>query len=215
MKKILFYGDSITDFYRHYEATIDSDALGNGYVRFIAGELFYKYPKKYQIINRGISGNTVLDLLNRFDTDLLALKPDLVSILIGVNDVWHGIDDPSMFVETKDFEERFYTLINRIQKELPKTKIIIIEPSFLHGTATDEGDKYNKFKLVYKFAKIEERIANERNIPFLKMQSAFNRMSKIWTPDKILIDGVHPNLLGAEIIAKRWINLFYKKIKGF
>ena len=86
MKKILFMGDSITDAMRDREA---DDYLGAGYASMVAGELGYKEPYAYQFVNRGISGNRIIDLHARIRCDMINLQPDYISILIGVNDVWH------------------------------------------------------------------------------------------------------------------------------
>ena len=87
MKRILFQGDSITDWYRGRDR---EDALGSNYVTMTAGELGYKFLGKYELINRAVSGNRVVDSLARMQNDIIELKPDCLSILVGINDVWHG-----------------------------------------------------------------------------------------------------------------------------
>jgi len=90
MKKILFQGDSITDFGRE-KNDVQGDWLGHGYAAMVSGALGYKYPNEFEFINRGISGNRIIDVLARVKNDIINLAPDYMSILIGVNDVWHEI----------------------------------------------------------------------------------------------------------------------------
>ena len=89
-KVILFQGDSITDAGRD---RANKFGLGKGYPNFVSGHLGAKYPYQFQYINRGISGNRVVDLYARIKMDMINLKPDYMSILIGINDVWHEIFD--------------------------------------------------------------------------------------------------------------------------
>ena len=121
MKKILFQGDSITDCYRPR----DNDSyLGAGYPELVSGEMQYKYGKKYEFINRGISGNRVTDLFARVKSDIINLKPDYLSILIGVNDVWNEIESNNG-VSTENYEKIYSMLIETISSELPNLKIMI------------------------------------------------------------------------------------------
>ncbi|MCQ2440740.1 MAG: GDSL-type esterase/lipase family protein [Clostridia bacterium] len=95
MKKILFFGDSITDCGRNRD---NDDSLGQGYPLLIKSELGFENPERYTFLNRGISGNRIVDLYARIKKDLINLAPDYVSILIGVNDVWHEIGRRTEFL---------------------------------------------------------------------------------------------------------------------
>lgn len=88
MKTVLFQGDSITDMYR---TSTQDEILGIGYPVLVAAQLGYEYPEKYKFINRGINGSRVVDVYARIKSDIINLKPDILSILIGVNDVWHEL----------------------------------------------------------------------------------------------------------------------------
>lgn len=208
MKKILFFGDSITDMFRNESVDADLYKLGFGFVSFVAGDLFEKYPKEYEIINRGISGNRVSDLLGRYENDVVAYKPDYLSILIGVNDIWHGARDKSLYVTNKEFKERMTLLLDELIKKLPGAKILLVEPFVIHGDATD--DMFDKFARVKKLASIEAKLAKERGIPFLKLQKKIEKYASIYGNKTVIYDGVHPNLLGAKLIAKEWIKFFLK-----
>ena len=103
MIKILFQGDSITDSNRAKDEKWAEKYQGSGYPVLVAAELGYRHPEKYCFMNRGISGNRVVDLLARVKCDLINLKPDVVSILIGVNDAWHDFGENPNGVDAEKF----------------------------------------------------------------------------------------------------------------
>jgi len=208
--KILFYGDSITDMGRYRDHSNDPFAYGHGYVFLATKELHERNYAKYQIINKGISGNRLIDLLDRYNDDLKPFNPDIVSILIGVNDVWHGIYDKTKKVSLKTFEEQYRLLINKIKTDFPNAKIIVCEPFILKGQATI--DKWDEFTKVYKNARIVKRLAKEFNLPIVLLQKAFEKEADKIGVEPLLYDGVHPNVLGANLIAKKWLKVFYKQI---
>ena len=133
MSNIVFYGDSITDCGRNREL----DALmGYGYPALVTGRLSLENPEKDSFFNRGISGNRIVDLYAQIN-GVLNLSPDVISILIGVNDVWHKFSSNNG-VETKKFEMVYTLIIEEFLEKYPDVKIMILEPFVLHGTATDE-----------------------------------------------------------------------------
>ena len=134
MKTILFQGDSITDAGRD-KAT--DGHMGFGYATFVKGAIGMDYPNEYQFINRGISGNRIVDVYSRIKMDILNLKPDIMSLLIGVNDVWHELNNQNG-VEAEKFFKIYDMLIEEIKQELPDIKIIILEPFVLKTGATEE-----------------------------------------------------------------------------
>ena len=138
MKTILFQGDSITDADRHYD---NIASLGEGYPNLVAASLGKKEPGKYTFINKGISGNRSTHLYARYREDIVALKPDYMSVLIGVNDVWHSVDYKDCF-SSERYEELLTMLIEDVTKALPKIKIAIFEPFVLKGTATEKEWEY-------------------------------------------------------------------------
>jgi lysophospholipase L1-like esterase len=127
---ILFQGDSITDAGRDKknEVANKQQAFGRGYAWMAASQLLISQPeKKYTIHNRGISGNKVHQLDARWDKDCLQLKPDVLSILIGVNDIWHGLNG-RYDGTVKTYEDDYRKLIARTKKQMPKVKLVICEP---------------------------------------------------------------------------------------
>ena len=130
---ILFQGDSITDAGRIRKAKGPNDlaGLGRGYPLLLAGALLSEYPQKQlQIFNRGISGNKVPDLDRRWEKDTLALKPDVLSILIGVNDIWHKLSGRYNGT-VEDYETGYRALLKRTLEALPDVRIVICEPFVL------------------------------------------------------------------------------------
>jgi lysophospholipase L1-like esterase len=205
--KILFYGDSITDMNR--SRTVDKEAFGYGvgYVQHLAGELIYKDANKYEIIDRGVSGNRIVDLYARIKADVWNHKPDVLSILIGVNDVWHEVNY-SNGVELDRFDRIYRMLIDDTLKVLPNLKIMLLEPFFLEGSATQE--KMDQFSAVYDYAKVVKKIAEDYNLVFVPLQKAFNEKAKESSPVHFLYDGVHPDAGGARLIANEWLKGFSK-----
>ncbi len=207
--RILFFGDSITDMFRNRELDGQINSYGVGYVRDIAGELYYE-SQNYEIIDRGISGNRSIDLYARLNSDVIDLAPDVLTILVGVNDVWHKI----MYnngVDLKTFEETYSKMIKEVKEKLPKTKIILMEPFFLEGSATKE--KYDEFLSVFDYAKVVENLAKEHNVNYISLQKTLEENAKRTSNANILYDGVHPAPAGAKTIAKAWLKFFEENIK--
>ena len=207
--KILFYGDSITDAGRVRATNGHINELGYGYVRVIADRLTGVAPEKYDVVNRGISGNRVVDLYARIKCDCWNENPDIVSILIGINDIWHEIDSCNG-VEIDRFEKVYRMMIEDTQKALPNTKIILCEPFVLEGIATvAEGtDRYERFCQAYEYAKVVEKLAKEYALPFVELQQAFTEKAKESKAEYYLADGVHPHTAGATLIANEWLKVF-------
>lgn len=211
--KILFFGDSITDMNRN-RANPTSDnvfSYGSGYPIFIASELYKNNPNAYEIINRGISGNRIVDLYARIKYDVWNEKPDVLSILIGVNDVWHEVCSNNG-VDIERFERIYRMLIEDTLKVLPNVKIILCEPFVLKGSATEDTvdipNKYSRFLEVYDYAKVVKKIAKDFNLPFVSLQDEFNSKAKKHGVKPFLYDGVHPMIAGAKLICDEWLKVF-------
>ena len=124
MKRILFQGDSITDCGRNRENHI---YVGDGYPVHVKAQLGYDYPGMYDFQNRAISGNRVVDVYSRIKADIINLRPDYMSLLVGVNDVWHEFDFQNG-VSAQKYEKIYSMLIEEVKAELPDIKIMILEP---------------------------------------------------------------------------------------
>ena len=200
---ILFQGDSITDCGRSRD---NNSYLGHGYPRFVQGKLSVAEPGKHTFINRGISGNRIVDVYARIKADILNVKPDVMSILIGINDVWHEIGNHNG-VDAPKFERIYDMLITEIKEALPDIKIMILEPFVLKGCATIENwdifDPETKLR-----AQASKRIAEKHNLTFIPLQDMFDAMPDNVLPDYWAGDGVHPTAAGHELISNEWIKAF-------
>jgi lysophospholipase L1-like esterase len=209
--RILFQGDSITDCGRNREEFYN---MGSGYPLLVKNWMETDSPNEYEFINRGISGNRIVDLYARIKIDLINLKPDVLSIYIGVNDTWHEISRQNG-VDTKKFEKIYTMLIDEIQEACPDTKIIIIAPFVLEGVATcnteDIPDRLERFNVdVREKAEVSKRIAEKYGFPLIELQPAFDEALKKAPADYWTADGVHPTAYGHEVIKRLWLDTFNK-----
>ncbi len=203
-KKILFFGDSITDASREKEVSIgEHGSLGFGYVMQIAGGIMPENPEKYTIINRGISGDRIVDLYARIKRDVWNLKPDLLTILVGVNDVWHEIKHNNG-VEIDRFYNIYDLMLSETIKKLPNTTIILMAPYILKGTETEA--QFDRFLEVYEYAKVVEKLAKKYGLHFIPLQPKFDEATNKNDSTCYLLDGVHPNVVGAGLIANEWLS---------
>ena len=200
---ILFQGDSITDCGRSRD---NNSYLGHGYPRFVQGKLSVAEPGKHTYINRGISGNRIVDVYARIKADIINLKPDVMSILIGINDVWHEVGNHNG-VSAEKFEKIYDMLIDEILEELPNLKIMILEPFVLKGCATVDAWDYFEPE-TKKRAEAAKRIAQKYNLTFIPLQEMFDNMPDCVLPDYWAGDGVHPTAAGHELISNEWIKAF-------
>lgn len=207
MKRILFQGDSITDCARCKDRGSLCD-IGQGYAVMVAGELGVRNPGEYEFINRGVSGNRVGEVYARIKKDILDLKPDIISILIGINDVWQEI---MLQTATKadDFEKVYSMLIEDTLKALPGIEFILMEPFVLPGTTTVE--KWERFeKETDKKGKTVKKLAKKYNTKFVPLQERFTELCNVYGPEYWLGDGVHPTVAGHGIIKQEWLKVFDK-----
>ena len=210
-KIILFQGDSITDCGRPRD---NFYGMGNGYANLVKASLGLDYPNEYEFLNRGVSGNRIVDLYARIKADFINLSPDYASIYIGVNDAWHEIRSRNG-VDTEKFEKIYTMLIDEVRAACPETKLMIIAPYVLEGSATcntDEiPDRLERFKKdVAEKAEVAKKIANKYSLPLIELQSAFDEACTKAPPEFWTADGVHPTPSGHEIIKRLWLKTFEK-----
>ena len=205
--KILFYGDSITDMGRAREDWNNERpyGLGMGYAYLVSGDLVKENPLGYSFVNSGISGNRVVDLYARIKSDVWNCSPDVMSIFIGVNDVWHEIFGGNG-VDLKRFEKVYRMLIEDTREQLPNVKFILCEPFVLKGSATEE--KYEEFCEVKNYAAVVQKLAKEYGIPFVSLQDKFDEAAEKYGAVHYLYDGVHPDVAGGKLIAEEWLKVF-------
>jgi len=201
---VLFQGDSITDAgWNRADAALanQQSALGSGYAWLAAAELLVDRPADgLKFFNRGVSGNKVLQLADRWQQDCLELKPNLLSILVGVNDYWHTLS--SGYQGTVELYERDYRpLLERTRKALPHVKLLICEPFVFRCGAVSE----QWFPEFDRYRDAAKRVAETFKTTFLPFQSIFDEAAKYAPPAYWAADGVHPTPAGASLMAHNWL----------
>ena len=205
--KIVFFGDSITDAGKRYDYMEYS--YGHGFLGFIAGQLHSENPEKYQIVNSGISGNRVVDLYARIQADVWNHGSDVVSILIGVNDLWHKINHNNG-VDVDRYEKVYRAILTETLEKFPNVRFILCEPFVLEGDATI--NKMDEFKAIKEYANVVKKLAKEFGAQFLPLQEVLEKKATQYPAKYWLWDGVHPTRGGAKVIADEWLKLFKEKI---
>ena len=217
MTRILFFGDSLTDGDRDktYNTPNYRGSYGNAFPIHVTANLARINPNKYEIYNRGISGQRIVDLYARIKSDVWNLEPDVLSILIGINDIWHEVDFQNG-VDVYRYEKLYRLIIEDTLKVLPNVKIILCEPFVLEGRATKnteaQPNRFEKFCEVKEYAKVVKKLAEEYNLPFLALQEKFNNLAKKYGNETVVSDGVHPLVPGATLIADEWVKLFRQHV---
>jgi len=199
---MLFQGDSITDCGRNRSAAEPNSAgaLGTGYPLLVAAAALAAHPERgLRFYNRGISGNKVPDLEQRWDVDTLELRPDVLSILVGVNDFWHKLTG-GYTGTVRDYEDQYAALLERTRRALPRVRLIVLEPFVLHTGAVD-AHWFPEFDARRAAA---ARVAGRARATFVPLQAVFNARARAVPPQYWAADGVHPTAAGHAVIAERW-----------
>ena len=202
--RILFQGDSITDAGRDRN---NLWSLGTGYPLLVSASLGLAMPQKFEFINKGISGNRIVDVYARIKSDIINLKPDVMSLLIGINDVWHELGDSPNGVDADKFFKIYSMLIEEVKEALPDIKIMILEPFVLKGCSTTEHWDYF-YTEAKKRAEMARKIAQKYDLPFIELQDGFDELCKEAGEGYWLGDGVHPTPMGHEFIKNKWLDAF-------
>lgn len=203
---ILFQGDSITDAGRDKEnkEANNSRALGNGYAFLASARLLHSFaPHQLRIYNKGISGNKVHQLDERWEDDCLNIRPSILSILIGVNDYWHTLTggyDGTVQVYRDDYKK----LLDRTLTALPNVKLVIGEPFAVNHVKAVTDAWFPTFDAYRQAAK---EIADEYKAAFIPYQRIFDEASKKVPPVYWTNDGVHTTLAGAQLMAASWLSV--------
>ncbi|HZW66195.1 MAG TPA: GDSL-type esterase/lipase family protein [Hanamia sp.] len=201
---ILFQGDSITDAGRKRDKTNpnQASALGSGYAMIAASALLYDYAgKNLKVYNRGVSGNKVYQLADRWDKDTFNLKPNVLSILVGVNDFWHTLVNGYKGT-IKTYRDDYKTLLDRTKQTLPDVKLIIGEPYAVIGVKSVDEKWYPAFD---EYRKAAREIAASYDAIFIPYQSIYDKAQKVAPGAYWTADGVHPTLAGARLMAHAWM----------
>lgn len=199
---VLFQGDSITDCGRDRSRGDPNMAgtLGTGYPLLVASaELAARPGSDLKFYNRGVSGNKIPDLEQRWAADTLALKPDVLSVLVGVNDFWHK--KSGRYTGTvADYESGFGALLQATRQALPSVRLVVLEPFVLRCGAVDA----TWFPEFDERRAAAARVARQANATFVALQARFTQLASRTSPEYWAADGVHPTAAGHGLIAERW-----------
>lgn len=204
---ILFQGDSITDHGRSRDrlGPNDIDGMGKGYAAHAARTLLHKHASKnLQIYNRGIGGHKVPQLIERWQTDCLDLKPTVLSLLIGVNDYWHKRNG-NYQGSASEYKSQYQKMLDLTLQHLPNVKLIIGEPFGVKGVQHVDNSWYPEFG---DYQRVSKEIANEYKAVFIPYQNIFDKAEKEAEGKYWAYDGVHTSLAGISLMAESVLQYF-------
>ena len=202
---ILFQGDSITDFYRDREDTAanSAKALGEGYVIDTASQFLFHHPKEnLRIYNRGVSGDKVFQLRDRWQKDCLDLQPDVLSILIGVNDFWHTLGGGYKGT-VKTYRDDYRALLEWTKQKLPGVQLILGEPFAIPGVQAVDQKWFPTFN---EYRETAREMAKSFDAIWIPYQKIFDEAIKLAPGSYWTLDGVHPSVAGAGLMAHAWMH---------
>lgn len=203
--KLVMIGDSVTDCERaHPVGEGLSGAIGNGYVNFIQGNLIAAYPEfRIRVVNMGTSGNTVRDLKARWDTDVIGLKPDWLSIMIGINDVWRQFDSPFEKENHVYLDEYRETLEELVSLTKPLLKgMVLMTPYYIEPNPNDSM-RYT----MDKYGAAVKDISKKYGVYLVDTQAAFNTILDQYHSNMFAWDRVHPNNMGHMVLARAFLQV--------
>ncbi|PXW93026.1 lysophospholipase L1-like esterase [Streptohalobacillus salinus] len=196
-QRLVFIGDSITEWGR-FEDPLD---LGDNYVRIIRDLLAIESPEMFpEIINKGIGGNRISDLAERWQEDVIALNPDWLSISIGINDVWRQLDNPDMEQIYPDQFERIYDQLLKEVKNQTDATIILMEPTIIEEEIHSRGNE-----LLKAYLEATHRLAEKYACILVPTHKAFLDVLATGLDVPLTIDGVHMSSTGNQLMAKTWL----------
>lgn len=202
-EKLVMIGDSVTDCGRAYPLGEGNGAMGNGYPQYVQSLLDMNYPERHiRVINMGISGNTSADLRQRWQKDVLDLKPDWVSIMIGINDVWRQFDrclNTEEHVHIDAYEENLEWML---QQTMPVVKgICLMPPCYMEQNHADEMRAMSD-----AYGNVVRKLAEKYGLVFADAQKAMDAYFRHYPAIYMSWDRVHPNSTGHMIIAKSFVD---------
>ena len=210
--RIVFAGDSVTDMGSAKPVGEGlSDNVGRGYVRVLENMFAAYYPEVFlRVTNSGISGNTSRDLLERYDRDVVDLKPDWVSICIGINDVWRQFDSPAILdshVLPDEYERNVEEMILRVKDNVKG--IFILSPYIMEPNREDAMRKR-----MDEYVEISKKLAEKHGCIFVDFQKMYEEYCQIRYSGYIAWDRIHPNQIGATLMAKEFLKYcdFYYEV---
>ena len=206
--RLLFQGDSITDMNWGRNESDRNHYLGHSYVFLLAARLGVEMPEaQLDIYNRGKSGNSVAQLRKRWQSDAIDMKPDLLSILIGTNDVGQGLRHPDRKVTPAAFEADYRFILDASREANPNLRLVLLDPFVLPtGGLSNEQAYAVRREATDKLRVVVAKLAAEYDAVHIKTQDIFDAAAKQVTPEHWMWDGIHPLPQGHELIARHWLH---------
>lgn len=200
--RILFQGDSITDGNRG-RTEDPNHILGHGYAFIVAAKYGAEHPElNLTFLNRGISGNRITHLRDRWQQDTLDLKPTVLSILVGVNDAGSVVDRPDP-VTVEQYEKIYDELLRQTMQACPGIRIVLCEPFVLNvGRAAQNWDAWKSE--VQKRGQAVARLARKHQLPLVRFQKVFDEACQRAPAAYWMWDGIHPTYSGHQLMADEW-----------
>lgn len=196
---ILFIGDSLTDCSRRGP----DRPLGHGYVKMFADMMIIREPeKRINIINRGIGGNTVLDLRERWHDDVMRHRPDWLSVKVGINDLHKTLRQMPEAVPPKLFRELYDEVLSRTRKTFPKCRILLIDPFFLSTERSKTSFRRDVLDIMPDYLRTVHAMSRKYRTRMVKTHEIFQKLLKRYEPDVFAPEPVHPNFTGHLVIAE-------------
>ncbi|MEO6437488.1 MAG: SGNH/GDSL hydrolase family protein [Tepidisphaeraceae bacterium] len=196
--RLLFIGDSITDCGRRD----DPQGVGEGYVLLVRDWLRSREPTAAPVVmNRGISGNKVTDLKTRWERDVIADAPDVVSVMIGINDVWHGFAPDGASVEIDAFRSTYREILMELRARRPGCRLVLCEPTIISPPAPQEGND-----ALRPYVRVVNDLAQDLLADaVVRLHDVFRDAERTRPDIDWTTDGVHPTSTGHALIARTWL----------
>lgn len=204
-EKLVFIGDSITSAARNFDlgGEGNDDAYGSGYVRMVKSILDAFCPeRRIRVINKGIGGHTVLDLAERWQRDVLDLKPDWLSVMIGINDVWRQFDRPLMTESHVQLDVYTDTYRRLLEQTRPGLKGLVIASPYVLDTNIDDAMR----RRMDEYRAVSQQMAEEFDGIYVDTQVAFDAYLQHYHSNQLCGDRIHPSSSGHMVIARAWLN---------
>ena len=202
MHKLLFIGDSITDAGRNSQ----NHPLGIGYVRVFADLMAVRQPsRRLAIVNRGIGGNTIVDLRNRWTDHMLAHRPDQLVVKIGINDCTQMHRDPANvgILGPEAFAKNYHDLMTLTREELPDVRILLLSPFYASPDARPDSNRGRMAAKIPEYVAAVRETAARHKLEFLDLHAAVQNLIREMPPDAFAEDAIHPTSAGILFIAEQ------------
>jgi lysophospholipase L1-like esterase len=207
----LFQGDSITDGNRGRNNDLNH-IMGHGYAFSIASRIGADHPeKRFSFFNRGISGNKVIDLEKRWQTDTLDLKPDVLSILVGVNDSSSVVFKWEPIISVEKYEVTYKSLLETTKAKFPEITLVLCEP-FIQPVGRVKENWKDYHSDIVKRQAVVRKLADQYDAVFVGFQEVFDKACEKAPADYWIWDGVHPTVAGHELMTREWLKQVEKRV---